>query len=179
VDDDGGHVITKHVHLMDPYYRGRQSLRRLYAYSAASSDSPLHQADAVVQMADWDLLYSRNGQAVESYEAARAMLEQAGTASASIEQQLFAPQTPVVLPAFQPNPLARDEKRAATGHIDIAFEITKYGRSRAIEVLDAANATDAATQRLLVLIKNNRFRPRLTDGEFADAAPVSMRYYLY
>ena len=90
---------------MDPYYRGRQSLRRLYAYGAASSGSSLSQADAVVQIADWDLLYSHNGKAVESYAAAHAMLEQAGAAEASIEQ-LFAPPTPVVLPAFQPNPLA-------------------------------------------------------------------------
>ena len=29
----------------DPYYRGRQSLRRLYAYGAASSSPPLRQAD--------------------------------------------------------------------------------------------------------------------------------------
>ena len=85
--------------------------------------------------------------AIESYEVARAMLEQAGAAESSVEQ-LFAPPTPVVLPAFQPNPLARDETRAATGYIDVAFEITKYGRSRAVEILDAANATHAAKQDL-------------------------------
>ncbi len=176
--DDGDHVGTKHVHLMDPYYRGRQSLRRLYAYGAASSGSSVGQADAVVQIADWDLLYSRNGKAVESYAVAHAMLEQTGASKASIEQ-LFAPSTPVVLPAFQPNPLASDATRSPTGHIDVAFEITKYGRGRAVEVLDVANATDAAKQRLLALIKGKRFRPRLMDGAFADATPVRMRYYLY
>ena len=59
------------------------------------------------------------------------------------------------------------------------FEITKYGRGRAVEVLDAANATDTAKQRPAGLIKGKRFRPRLMDGEFADATPVRMRYYLY
>ncbi|RPI61925.1 MAG: hypothetical protein EHM50_04845 [Lysobacterales bacterium] len=176
--DDTGNVVTKHLHLMDPYHRGRQSLRRLYAYGAASSGSSLSQADAVVQIADWDLLYSHNGQAVESYEVAHAMLEQAGAPSASIAQ-LFAPPTPIVLPAFQPNPLAKDGARDPTGHIDVAFEITKYGRGRAVEFLDAANAPENAKQRLLNLIRSNRFRPRLMDGEFADAAPVRMRYYLY
>jgi hypothetical protein len=176
--DDNGHVVTKHLHLMDPYHRGRQSLRRLYAYGAASEDSSLSKADAVVQLADWDLLYSHNGQAVESYEVAHEMLEQAGAPEASIEQ-LFAPPTPVVLPAFQPNPLVGDTARPPTGHIDVAFEITKYGRGRAVEVLDEANAPEPAKQHLLNLIKSNRFRPRLTDGEFAEAAPVRMRYYLY
>jgi tetratricopeptide (TPR) repeat protein len=176
--ESDSNVLTKHVHVMDPYERGRQSLRRLYAYGVASSDSPLRQADAMAQIGDWDLLYSHNGKAMESYALARAMLEQAGGAAASIDE-LFAPSTPVVLPAFQPNPLMRDETRATTGYIDVAFEITKYGQSRALEILDAANATPAAKRSLLALIRNNRFRPQLTDGEFADATPVRVRYYLY
>jgi len=176
--DDDDHVFTKQVHIMDPYHRGLQSLRRLYAYSAASSNSSLRQAEAVAQMADWDLLYSHNGRAIESYEVARGMLEDAGSPASSVAQ-LFAPATPIVLPAFQPNPLLRDETRAATGYIDVAFEITKYGRSRAVEILDAANADNAAKQDVMALVRASRYRPRLTDGAFADATPVRIRYYLY
>jgi hypothetical protein len=176
--DDGGGV-TRHVQLMDPYHRGRQSLRRLYAYgAAASSDSLLQRADAVVQLADWDLLYSHNGQAVDRYAVAYHMLAEAETPPASIEE-LFAPQTPVVLPAFQPNPLAPDDERPATGHIDVAFEITKYGRGRAIVFLGDENASAGAKRRLEALIKYNRFRPRVLDGRVVDAAAVSVRYYLY
>ena len=78
----------------------------------------------------------------------------------------------------QPNPLARDEKRA-TGYIDVAFEITKYGQSRTVEIVEEANASTAAKRDLLALIRNNRFRPRLTNGHAADATPVRVRYYLY
>ena len=170
--------VTKHAHIMDPYHRGRQSLRRLYAYNAASEGSSLQQADAVVQMADWDLLYSHNSQAIESYELAHAILERDGAAVSSVEK-LFGPPTPVVLPAFQPNPLARDETRAEKGYIDVEFEITKYGRGRAVEILDNANATHAAKQDLMALIRSSRYRPRLTEGAFAEATPVRMRYYLY
>ena len=106
------------------------------------------------------------------------MLEQAGAPKSSVER-IFAPATPVVLPSFQPNPLERDETRAAAGYIDVAFEITKYGRSRAVEVLDEANASHDAKQDLIALIRSNRYRPRLTDGAFADVTPVRMRYYLY
>jgi len=168
---------AKHAHTVDPYHRGRQSLRRLYAYAAASSGSSLLQADAMVQMADWDLLYSHNAEAVEGYARAQAMLEQDDAAAASIDE-LFAPPIPVVLPAFQPNPLARDETRAA-GYIDVAFEITKYGQSRGVEIVEEANASTAAKRDLLALIRNNRFRPRLTNGHVADATPVRVRYYLY
>jgi len=177
-DASDANTATKQAHIMDPYHRGRQSLRRLYAYGAASEGSSLLKADAVVQLADWDLLYSHNNQAIESYELAHSMLEQEGAQETSVEQ-LFEPSTPVVLPAFQPNPLARDETRAETGSIDVEFEITKYGRGRAVEILDDANATHSEKQDLMALIRSIRYRPRLTQGAFADVAPVRMRYYLY
>jgi hypothetical protein len=84
-----------------------------------------------------------------------------------------------VLPAFQPNPLARDESKDATGHIDVAFDITKYGRGRAVDILDAANVTRDAQERLVALIMNSRFRPRPSDGAFDRASRVAMRYYVY
>ncbi len=160
-----------------PYYRGRQSLRRLYVYEVAASSAPLAQAGALVQMADWDLLFSNNGLATEGYALALRLLEEAGVDDASIAR-FFAPEPPVVLPSFEPGPLARDETLAATGHVDVAFAITRYGRAREIEVRDAANVTAADQADFVKFLKSSRFRPRLTDGEFADASPVVVRYYL-
>ncbi len=177
-DGESPKLEAKHVRIMDPYHRGRQSLRRLYAYDASSSSTPVSQADAAVQIADWDLLYSHNGEAVARYELTYAMLVDADVPQASIDQ-IFAPPVPVVLPAFQPNPLARDETRPVTGHIDVAFEITKFGRGRSIDVLDALNATNDAKRHLADVITNSRFRPRPADGEFGDASSVVMRYYLH
>jgi hypothetical protein len=171
-------LATKHSRLMETYSRGRQSLWRLYAYEAASSGPPLAQAQALADIADWDLLHSRNGLALEGYEAAYAMLQKAGVPVASIAE-VFAPATPVVLPAFNGNPLAPDPTLTATGHIDVAFTITKYGRSRDVEIREAVNATDDARERLRDLINSSRFRPRLTDGVFADTTPVAFRYYLH
>jgi hypothetical protein len=177
-NDPSSHFAIRQLEMMDPYQRGRQSLQRLYAYGAASSRPLLRQADAAVQLADWDLLHSHNGQAVSSYASAYALLAEAGVAEASIAQ-LFAPQLPVVLPAFQPNPLAPDEARPTRGHIDVAFEITQYGRARAVEIRDSANASGEDQGRLVSLVKSQRFRPRATAGQFADATPVALRYYLY
>jgi hypothetical protein len=168
----------RHTRIMDPYHRGRQSLRRLYAYAAATSSAPIDQADIALQIADWDLLHSNNGVAVDRYEAIYAMLEEAGVAPESIEQ-LFAPPTPVVLPAFEPNPLAPDETRAATGHIDVEFEITRFGRSRGVDIVTASNASDDAKRYLIDVITHSRFRPRPTSGHFGGASSVVMRYYVY
>ncbi len=169
---------TRHVRIMDPYHRGRQSLRRLYAYAAAASSTPLAQADSALQIADWDLLHSNNGLAVERYELIHAMLEEAGVAQASIEQ-LFAPPTPVVLPAFEPNPLAPDETRTASGYLDVGFEITRFGKSRGVKILAESNATEAAKRDLVSMITYSQFRPRPSDGQLGGTSSVVVRYYLY
>jgi hypothetical protein len=168
---------TDWVRIRDPYHRGRQSLRRLYAYDVASSRSPLSQIDRVVQMADWELLYSHHGLAVDGSELAYAMLERAGVPAPHIER-IFAPDTPIVLPAYEPNPLAAVDEREATGHVDVAFEITKFGRGRKVEILDAANVTEAVKERLVVLIKNSRFRPLMRGGRVASASHVVFRHHV-
>jgi hypothetical protein len=106
------------------------------------------------------------------------MLEEAGVEKASIVQ-LFEPPTPVVLPAFEPNPLAADETRQASGYIDVAFEITRFGKSRAVEIRGDDNATQAARRDLVGLITQSRFRPRPTGGQFGGTSSVVVRYYLY
>ena len=90
--------------------------------------------------------------------------------------EVFSPATPVVLPTFVPSSLAADPSPSSTGHIDVAFEITQYGKARRIEILDTTrNASRAARHRLVRLIGESRFRPRIVDGQFARAAPVVLR----
>jgi len=178
-DDAASRALeTTQARLMLSYYRGRQSLRRLYLYDKASTGSAVLLAEAIAQIADWDLLYSQNGSAVRGYEVAHAMLRDARVPAASIER-LFAPTTPVVLPAFERSPFARNETSDVTGHVDVAFEITQYGRARAVEILGSANASDAEIDRVVDLISSNRFRPRAMDGQFGAASRVVVHYALH
>ena len=113
--------------------------------------------------------------ALEKYERAYELLEAAG---ASIDE-LFSPEIPVVLPAFEPNPLVSSAARTSKGYIDVAFEVSRYGEGRDVQILDATtNATKDDKARLVRLIQSSRFRPRITDGEFGQASPVRVRYYL-
>lgn len=178
VEEDGDADRThdaRHWRLRDPYYRVRQSLERLYAYGVASESPELAKIDALVQLADWELVYSNNASGVEGYERAYARLVSSGADPATIEQ-FFSPAAPIVLPAFEPSPLLPDEALPTTGHVDVAFEITRFGRARNVEVLDATMATDHARKRLVGLISKSRFRPQTTDGEFEDASRVVVRY---
>ncbi len=157
---------------------GRASLRRLFSYEVMTGAPRSSQIDALVQLADWDLLFvSNRGAPLELYAVAYEYLKLEKAGQESIER-LFSPDVPVVLPTFLPNPFARDETREPSGYIDIEFELTKFGQSRAIDILGASdNATNEAKQRLVHLVSRSRFRPRVTDGEFTRSARLLVRYY--
>jgi hypothetical protein len=164
----------------DNHYRlGRLALQRMLAYATETSASTPSRIDAIVAIADWDLLYSRNGLAFEGYQLAYGLLEQAAEAETSIDR-IFSSKEPLMLPTFSPNPLVADPTVEATAYIDFAFEITKYGESRRIEIVDATpNATDVDKDRAARFIARNRFRPRVVDAQAVDTPPVVARYYLY
>lgn len=126
-------------------------------------------------MADWDLLYERRTLALELYEAAYDFLKREAVEPGAIDA-LFLPEIPVVLPAFQPNTLATSP---GADHIDVAFSITKYGTSARVKVIaKTTNVSDDAERRLVRLIEQRRFRPRVVDGEFPRSSRVEVRYYL-
>ena len=130
---------------------------------------------APLKIADWELLFGNRPAAQDLYEQVHAFLEQHGDMQDLIDE-IFSPATPVVLPTFVSSSLAADPSPSSTGHIDVAFEITQYGKARRIEILDTTrNASRAARYRLVRLIGESRFRPRIVDGQFARAAPVVLR----
>lgn len=158
------------------YLLARESLVRLFAYELAAAAPLRVQVEAFVRIADWDLLNSQTALALNEYAQVYRLLDERD-AHAAIDE-LFAPPVPVVLTAFSPNPLVT-AGAASAGYIDVAFEVTQFGESRHIQILDTtANVTDADKDGLVSLIKGSRFRPRASDGEPARASPVVVRYHL-
>jgi hypothetical protein len=164
------------------YQLARESYRRLIAYGEAVSGSApadetawLRRLEAYVHLADWDLLYSQNGVALDEYAQVHQMLKTTSNADPLIAE-IFAPPIPITLPTFLPNPL---QTPASARHIDVGFEVTRFGESRRIEIVGAApDVSNAAQDELVSLIKASRFRPRVMDGELSRASPVVVRYYL-
>jgi hypothetical protein len=159
------------------YSIGRQSMRRLVSYDVANEKPLLQRIDTLIQIADWDLLFDQRPAALGLYEETYAFLKQRGVAQASIDA-LFSPETPYMLPTFAQNPADPDRAQSATGHVDIAFEVTRYGTSRRIDVVSSSNASKDARSDLVRLVTRSRFRPVIKDGEFAKATPVVVRYYV-
>ena len=169
-------------HMTSQYGLARESYRRLIDYAetvseSAPADGPAWRSrlEAYLQLADWDLVYSVNGAALDEYAQVHEMLEATDLAEPVIAE-IFAPPIPIVLPTFLPNPL---QTPISARYIDVGFEITKYGEGRRVEILGSApNVPDAAKEDLVGLIRTSQFRPRVADGELARASPVIVRYYL-
>src|SRR6185436_5969421 len=114
-------------------YQGNGLLRRVYAHQVRYSAPLPVQMNALLQMADWDLLFAGGRKEIEAafraYEALYMRLRQEGLEQSFIDE-IFSPSEPVVLPAFSPNRLISSETPRSSGYIDVAFEITKYGDSK-------------------------------------------------
>ncbi len=158
------------------YGVGRSALQRLYAREVATG-SWQTQSEALVQIADWDLVHRRYAPALSQYELLYRKLKEMGAAQSSIDE-IFSPATPAVLPTFMPNALISNETEGSGEYVDVAFEITRFGTSRKIEILDSSpGVSDRAHDRLVDLIRRSQFRPRTTDGRFRRSSSVVTRYY--
>jgi tetratricopeptide (TPR) repeat protein len=169
------------------YQAGARSLRRILSYHVANSEPLATRVEALMQMADWDQLFEVNvyaptgsayGTALETYQQAYQLLRD-DPSTAALAERLFSPEMAVVVPMFAPNPLVSEQTPASTGYIDIAFVVTKHGVAKRVKILDTTtNASFADKRELVRRVQTSRFRPRVVDGAFADAAPVTLRYYV-
>ena len=164
----------------------RESYRRLMFYDEANAETWLNRAATIVRAADSELVCSQNQRpalkraALERYREAYELLERNAVARASIDG-LFAPEAPIRLTGSLPArayPMPSAAPSDAFGHIDIAFEITKYGRAQRIEIFDATpNCTDEEKHNLILFVRGGLYRPRAANGAIADGSRVVWRYY--
>jgi hypothetical protein len=137
---------------------GRETYRRRVDRHAATQD-PLAHARALVELGDWSLLFSRNSTAIRRYAEAHALLREQRAPEESM-RELFPGDTPVFLPTFSPYPLGVDSGSRGAGHVDVDFEIGKYGTPRRIRIVGASNAeAEARAKQVSAAINRARFRP--------------------
>lgn len=159
------------------YGLGRSSYQRRVGYAALRAPTVYEAARALVELADWSIVFSRNGTGIKGYAEAHALLVEAGAPEAAIEA-LFPTDVPVFLPAFVANPLEPQAKGPVAGHVDFDFEIGRYGQPRKIRIVDVVG-NDAATRAKAVVgaVGRSRFRPS-PFAETARATTYRLRYSL-
>jgi tetratricopeptide (TPR) repeat protein len=169
---DGGPTPSKQRQSLHDL--GRETFRRRLNRNSEDG-APLARARALVELGDWSLLFSHNATAMRRYAEADALLRERRVPAASI-RELFPEDTPVFLPTFAPYPLDVDAGAAETGHVDVDFEIGKYGTPRKVRIVGASNAgAEARSKHVVAAISRARFRPL---PAVATDAAYRLRYSL-
>lgn len=166
------------------YRQGREALERRRDYLAGLDAAVEDQLLAHLDVADWMLYFGRQRmKALELYADIRA--DFAGRLPAERLQALLAPPHPQPLPSFvKPSwsraalGLPEDLALAYKGHIDVEFELNRFGRTAAVKVLGASNPeARLVEQRLLRSLRRTQFRPRFDGEQPRLGDTLQMRYY--
>ncbi len=153
---------------------GRASLLRLLSYDTARSESLSTRLSSLIDVADWDLLFDRRSFAFDAYRRAYDLVVRDLPEAVA---DIFSPTVPVVLPTFLPNDLEPLEAGGSADYVEAAFEITRYGKSRKIEILGSSEgATDDDRDWLFRTIASSQFRPQVVDGRLTRSSRVTVRY---
>ena len=161
------------------YQVGRRSLVRVISDDASNAEPVMQCIEGLLELADWDLVFAQKPLALDLYAETYAFLQRQNFSQAVIDE-IFSPELPIVLPTFLPNRLALERAEGATGYVDVAFEITRFGTTRRIRVEDTSgNVSNAAQGQVTRWIVENHFRPQVIDGQFADASRVVVRHYVH
>lgn len=169
----------------DDYYLGREAHKRRMAYLVADEHRTAPQlVTAMLEEADWDVLFGHKTDAVDKYEAAFKFFNENPTILANASDFIY-PAIPVVLPTYLPAPnsrerlgIAPDAKVNYFGYIDVSFALTKFGKARKIKQLGkGGEVTHNMEIRLNEYIRRVQFRPRYKGAEL-DTTPMTLRYYV-
>lgn len=139
--------------------------------------TPVAIAEAMIELADWTLLFALNGQALRKYEAVQDFLSSVDAPAEQVER-LLSPEVPAVLPAFGADIDVVDPASGYLGYVDVAIETTRYGRTKSYEILGATpTAGNDVLRKLKRVLGQSRFRPRFEDGELVRNDYFALRYY--
>jgi hypothetical protein len=168
------------------FYEGRNVFERMQVYIANNPDAnKLQLVDTMMEYGDWNLLFNKGMSARKKYAEAWQLIKDLGVGNETLES-IFRPQMPVHLPLFTAKPNTREKFSISPeteleyeGYVDIAFTISKYGRTKQLEILSSeGEITRQIESRLRRFLRNSPFRPRLDDEGNAVSDRVSLRYYV-
>jgi hypothetical protein len=164
------------------FQRGKARYERVLAYAAEANDIET-AAEAMIGLADWHLLFQKYATALKLYADAHTALVRLGVSEEFLHAR-FNPDIPVVLPAFNPNPLRtgpgdRAGNSDASEYVNIKIAMSRYGRSRLRDLRISPDPPEESIEnRIRRIVARSRFRPFLIDGEARTIEELEFRYYV-
>ncbi len=154
---------------------GEQALMRIVRIREVNKDAePVKLAEAIIDLADWNLLFEKYKLAEQLYQHAQLLLaeahEQASSAVFANPEMLHFPQPQN--PKRPNNQLAVERK---TGHVTLGYTVTDRGTVTKLETLES-QPEGLMDFRVRKSMRAARFRPPLIEGQLV---PVTDQTYTH
>lgn len=171
------------------YASGRQALQdRVALLRPQAQESPQELLLALLDLADWNLLFMRRGAADDHYEEAIALVRESMADRLDLlDSSLFAPDLPIRMPAYVPEENSReafgispDTQLPRQAWADMEFTVNAFGRAGNVRVLGASpGLEEVITEQLRRQLDDSYFRPviNLESGK-RETRTYQVRYYL-
>jgi tetratricopeptide (TPR) repeat protein len=158
------------------YFEGIGALDARLDNTRRFRDTPEAVTRALIELADWELMFGSFGHALGMYDEAAADLRANGGSEALVDA-MFSPAVPVPLPALLSNAQIVGGRSDVQGYVDVEIDINRFGGVHQVRVTGRSdNATDSIERRLKRFVYQTRFRPRYVDGEWLRADRFALRY---
>tara|TARA_R110000824_G_scaffold336_6_gene2087 strand:- start:8235 stop:9740 length:1506 start_codon:yes stop_codon:yes gene_type:complete len=167
---------------VENYIYGKDALERRYAYLQNSNSPTSVLTQALLDIADWFLLFERWTSAKDIYTQIFAQIESNETDRV---KGLVYPDLPENIPDFLSSPNTRNSNQLSSeqvleyeGYIDVSFRLNLNASPGRIRIIDQSEETSEATINTLIQkLRSSNFRLQLaSQDDYADN-DFLIRYY--
>ncbi len=167
---------------LDSYRNGRAALERRYAYLQRTNSPAINIIQALLDIADWYLVFERWSSAEELYIQVFSLMEGNGIDKIN---GLDYPDLPLYIPSFLSSPYTRESNGLSSeevleyeGYIDVNFALSISARPTRIRFIASSEGTTEATERaLLNKIRYSQYRLQFEDRSKYSDNTYLVRYY--
>lgn len=200
VDDGWVDLVTERRYRLgnNPYLQGEYALQQIAQMrhqrlqqlgsdvdSEQRNDLVVAHADAMLDLADWYLLFNRRNAANAAYGRAwEAMAEEDQTLREGVFERIVLlprfeggvqPHTPSV--AAAPQTSGDESAGEPEPYVIMRFDIDQFGRAMDVDILESWPADDTRMQRhLMGALRASRLRPVIREGEAARVEDLIYRF---
>ena len=164
------------------YRVGAEALTEVIRFYEQSSDDPYLLAEAIADLADWELIFDRRQLGLDLYAEAWAVLADQPD-SEELQQRLFGQVLSVPTFAELPTNLlmgstdSQERPGLRYDYADVVLDLTQYGAPRNVMVISEETEDNARQlDQLRRVVRSMTFRPLIVDGQAQDSEGHHFRY---
>ena len=155
------------------YGDGERALKRtVLIYEKGENVDPSERARAILDLADWYLLFEKWARAFETYKLAHQVIGSHPTTAARLDEYFGDPK-PLYFPLPHPGRSPYSEKKQ--GYIDVEYDVSDRGEVADVRVTDA-EPEGLIDFRMRRYVRLARFRPRFESGNPIGALALTYRH---